>query len=130
MEETWTFIIIAAVATGDKNTSERGAQSAYGPRRPLETKARIAAYRALRVAGSRYQRAFPDFLEFAPGVRDEVEFADLSARVNCYLRGIGIPLYLPGPHFNLRPELVPHFEPSLVVDPGWVASAPREPRNW
>ena len=94
-------------------TAERGAQSAYGRRRPLETKARITAYRALRVAGSRYQRAFPDYLEFAPGVRDETEFADLSARVNCYLRGIDIPLYLPGPHFALRPELVPHFDRRL-----------------
>jgi hypothetical protein len=105
-------------------TSERGAQSAYGRRRPLETKARITAYRMLRVAGSRYQRAFPDYLEFAPGVRDELEFADLSARVNCYLRGIDIPLYLPGPRFALRPELVPHFDSSLVVDPGWVDERP------
>lgn len=105
-------------------TAERGAQSAYGRRRPLETKARITAYRALRVAGSRYQRAFPDYLEFAPGVRDETEFADLSARVNCYLRGIDIPLYLPGPHFALRPELVPHFDSELVVDPGWVQERP------
>jgi hypothetical protein len=104
--------------------TERGSQSAYGRRRPMETKARITAYRALRVAGSRYQRAFPDYLEFAPGVRDEVEFADLSARVNCYLRGIGIPLFLPGPHFPLKPELVPHFDRSLVADPGWVERRP------
>ena len=102
----------------------RGAQSAYGRRRPLETKARLTAYRALRVAGSRYQRAFPDYLEFAPGVRDEVEFADLSARVNCYLRGIDIPLYLPGPHFALKPELVRHFDSTLVVDPGWLDERP------
>jgi hypothetical protein len=104
--------------------TERGSQSAYGRRRPMETKARITAYRALRVAGSRYQRAFPDYLEFAPGIRDEVEFADLSARVNCYLRGIGIPLFLPGPHFPLKPELVPHFDRSLVADPGWVERRP------
>jgi hypothetical protein len=104
--------------------TERGSQSAYGRRRPMETKARITAYRALRVAGSRYQRAFPDYLEFAPGIRDEVEFADLSARVNCYLRGIGIPLFLPGPHFPLKPELVPHFDRSLIADPGWVERRP------
>jgi hypothetical protein len=104
--------------------SARGSQSAYGRRRPLETKARITAYRALRIAGSRYQRAFPDYLEFAPAVRDEVEFADLSARVNCYLRGVAIPLYLPGPHFTPRPELVPHFDSSLVVDPGWLDQRP------
>jgi hypothetical protein len=90
----------------------------------LETRARITAYRGLRVAGSRYQRAFPDYLEFAPEVRDEAEFADLSARVNCYLRGIDIPLYLPGPHFSLKPELVPHFDRSLVADPGWIGDRP------
>ncbi len=110
--------------SGTSDASGRGAQSAYGRRRPLETKARLTAYRALRVAGSRYQRAFPDYLEFAPEVRDEVEFADLSARVNCYLRGVGIPFYLPGPHFSLTPEMVPHFDPSLVVDPGWVDKRP------
>jgi hypothetical protein len=76
------------------------------------------------VAGSRYQRAFPDYLEFAPQVRDEVEFADLSARVSCYLGGIDIPFYLPGPRFALRSELVSHFDRSLVADPGWVDKRP------
>ncbi len=115
---------LRVAGSGSSKTTGRGAQSVQGRRRPLETKARITGYRALRVAGSRYQRAFPDYLEFAPEVRDEVEFADLSARVNCYLAGIGIPLYLPGPRFAIRPELVPHFDGALVTDPGWVDKRP------
>ena len=104
--------------------SERGIESAYGRRRPLETRLRKAAYRALRVAGLRYQRAFPDYLEFIPEVRSATEFADLSARAACYLGDTGLPLYLRGPRFELDPALVPHIDPELVRDPGWTDSRP------
>ena len=52
---------------------------------------REAAYRALRLAGTRHQRAFPDYLEFVPEVSSAEEFADLSARVTCYLGDAGLP---------------------------------------
>jgi hypothetical protein len=102
----------------------RGTESAYGRRRPIETEVRKAAYRALRVAGARRQRAFPDYLEFIPRVRSAAEFADLCARANCYLGDAGVPLLLEGPRFPVGPELVPHMDPSLVRDPGWVSERP------
>lgn len=104
--------------------SERGTEAAFGRRHPLETKARQAIYRAVRVAGTRYQRAFPDYLEFIPKVESAVELSDLSARATCYLGDSGLPLYLDGPSFTADPELVPHMEPSLVRDPGWVSERP------
>jgi hypothetical protein len=102
----------------------RGAESAYGRRRPVETEVRRAVYRALRLAGSRYQRAFPQYLEFIPEVRTAEEFADLSARATCYLGDAGLPLYLPGARFTLDAALVPHMDPELVRDPGWVWHRP------
>ena len=104
--------------------SRRGAESAYGRRRPVETEIRKAAYRALRLAGTRYQRAFPDYLEFIPAVRSAEEFADLSARAACYLGDTGLPLYLSGPRFVLDAALVEHIDPELVRDPGWVSKRP------
>ena len=56
------------------------------------------------MAGTRYQRAFPDYLEFIPEVSSAHEFADLSARVACYLGDAGLPLLLAGPRFELRPS--------------------------
>jgi hypothetical protein len=106
------------------SASQRGTEAAYGRRRPLETELRKAAYWALRLAGLRYQRAFPDYLEFIPEVRSPEEFADLSSRVACYLGDAGVPLYLAGPRYELDPALVPHIDPVLVRDPGWV---PRRP---
>jgi hypothetical protein len=90
----------------------------------LETKVREAAYRAVRLAGTRHQRAFPDYLEFIPEVSSADEFADLSARAACYLGDAGLPLLLAGPRFELRPELVPYMDPPLVRDPGWVSERP------
>ena len=104
--------------------AQRGTESAYGRRRPIETEVRKAAYRALRLAGSRYQRAFPDYLEFIPEVSSASEFADLSARASCYLGDAGLPLYLSGPRFPLDAALVPHIDPALVSDPGWVSERP------
>jgi hypothetical protein len=106
-----------------------GTEAAYGRRHPNRTRARRAVYRAVRLAGTRYARAFPDYLEFVPSVRDEREFADLSARVNCYLGGVDLPLYLAGSRFPLRAELVPYLDPGLVRDPGWVDRRPEGTRH-
>ena len=103
----------------------RGAESAYGRRRPVETEVRKAVYRALRLAGSRYQRAFPDYLEFIPAVRSAEEFADLSARAACYLGDAGLPAVPPRSSVRCStPALVPHMDPDLVRDPGWVSHRP------
>lgn len=102
----------------------KGTEAAFGQRKAREMRARKLVYHATRVAGSRRTVAFPDYYEFFPEVASEREFADLSARVNCYLGDTGLPFYLPGPRFPLRPEAVPYFEPSLVRDPGWVSERP------
>ena len=78
----------------------------------------------MRIAGTRRQRAFPDYLEFIPEVRTAAEFADLCARATCYLGDAELPLFLEGPRFPIGPELVPHMDPSLVRDPGWVSERP------
>jgi hypothetical protein len=108
-----------------RNPSTAGTEAAFGRRRTRETKLRLAAYRGIRIAGTRYTRAFPDFYEFIPEIRTAHDLADLSARVACYLSDTGVPLYLAGARFPLRPELVPHFDPSLVRDPGWVGERPK-----
>lgn len=101
-----------------------GTRAAFGRRRPWEAQLRLTAYRALRLAGTRYTRAFPDYFEFYPSVKSAKEFSDLSARVNCYLGGAGVPLYLPGPRYATDPSLVPNFDPTFVRDPGWVSQRP------
>jgi hypothetical protein len=101
-----------------------GTKAAYGPRTLRQAKLRLGAYRVLKLAGVRPTKAFPDYLEFAPAVQDAEEFSDLSARVSCYLEDTGLPLYLPGPRFRLAADIVPHFDPSLVRDPGWVQDRP------
>jgi hypothetical protein len=101
-----------------------GTKAAFGRRQHWRTKLRLAAYRGLRLAGQRYTRAFPDYLEFIPAVRNQGQFADLSARVSCYLGDTQYPLYLEGPRFPLHPATVPWLEPSLVKDPGWVSERP------
>jgi hypothetical protein len=86
--------------------------------------ARHWAYRGSRILGLRSQLKSTDYVEFAPAARDATEFNDLSTRVNCYLGDIDLPLYLPGPRFELDPTSVPYMEPELVCDPGWVAERP------
>lgn len=111
------------MTTGNGRTA--GTEAAFGHRQPQRVKFRRAGYRVLRVAGLRHERAFPDYLEFIPEVRDEQEFADLSARVTCYLGGTDYSLYLRGSRFSLRPESVPYLDPALVKDPGWVDERPQ-----
>jgi hypothetical protein len=102
-----------------------GTEAAYGPRKIREIKARHWAYRGLSVLGLRPPTDSPDYVEFTPTVRDATEFSDLSTRVGCYLGDIDLPLYLPGPRFQLDPASVPYMEPELVRDPGWVSKRPK-----
>ncbi|MGN6372926.1 MAG: hypothetical protein ACTHM1_08030 [Solirubrobacteraceae bacterium] len=69
-------------------------------------------------------KAFPDYLEFYPAVRDSREFSDLSARVSCYLGDTGLPLHLPGTYPPLDPDQVAYLDPQLVRNPGWVSERP------
>jgi hypothetical protein len=101
-----------------------GTKAAYGPRQLQQAKLRLWTYRVLKLAGIRPTDAFPDYLEFVPAVQDAQEFSDLSARVSCYLQDAGLPLYLAGARFSLSTDAVPHFDPSLVRDPGWVKEQP------
>jgi hypothetical protein len=104
--------------------SSAGTKAAFGQRKNIQARCRFNAYRILKRVGRRRSRAFPDYLEFTPPVTSELEFADLSTRVDAYLGDTGVKLYLPGPRFPLRPETVPYFEPSLVRDPGWISDRP------
>ena len=106
------------------HTQSAGTKAAFGPRKLQQAKLRLWVYRALKIAGARPTKAFPDYFEFAPAVRDTQEFSDLSTRVSCYLQDTGVPLYLPGARFSLSPDAVPHFDPSLIRDPGWVNDRP------
>lgn len=102
-----------------------GRNAALGKRTPRQARARVEAFRVLRLAGRRPgARVFPDYLEFAPAVRSQREFNELSARATTYLGDLGLPLYLPGARFDLDPAVVPYLEPSLVRDPGWVSQRP------
>lgn len=105
-------------------TRSAGSEAAYGPRKIRAIKVRRWAHRGSRILGLRSLLKSADYVEFAPAVRDVKEFSDLSTRVNCYLGGIDLPLYLPGPRFDLDPTSVPYMEPELVRDPGWVAERP------
>jgi hypothetical protein len=111
-------------AMSSSQAQSAGTKAAFGPRRLQQAKLRLWAYRALKQAGKRPAKGFPDYLQFAPRPRDAREFSDLSARVSCYLLDAGLPLYLPGSRFPLDASLVPHFDPSLVRDPGWVHDRP------
>jgi hypothetical protein len=106
------------------HTPSVGMKAAFGQRKSIQAKYRFNAYRALKLAGHRRARAFPDYLEFTPPATTELEFADLSTRVGAYLSDTDLKFYLPGPRFPLRPEMVPYFEPSLVRDPGWTSERP------
>lgn len=106
-------------------THSAGTKAAFGPRKLQQAKLRLWSYRALKLAGVRPADAFPDYLEFAPAVQDAQEFSDLSARVSCYLQDAGLPLYLPGSSFSLDASAVPHFDPTLVRDPGWIHERPK-----
>jgi hypothetical protein len=92
--------------------------------RSREVAARRQLTRGLKTLGLRPAGERPDYVEFWPPVRDAKEFSDLSTRVNCYLGDIDLPLYLPGPRFDLDPQLIPYMEPELVKDPGWVSERP------
>lgn len=109
--------------TDDKSNSV-GAKAAFGRRMRGRAKARLWAYRGLRVAGTRPVKAFPDYFEFWPEVSNAREFSDLSARASCYLRDAGIPLYLPGSRFACDQSLVPDMDAALVRDPGWIQDRP------
>jgi hypothetical protein len=102
----------------------KGNEAAYGPRKIHEIRVRHWAYRGLSVLGLRPPTDSADYVEFVPAVRDVQEFNDLSTRVSCYLGDVGLPLYLPGPRFELDPSSVPYMEPELVRDPGWVSERP------
>lgn len=106
-------------------TATDGRNAALGKRTPWKARARVEAFRVLRLAGRRPgTHVFPDYLEFLPEARSQREFNELSARVTTYLGDLGLPLYLPGSRFDLDPHVVPYLEPSLVRDPGWVRERP------
>ena len=44
--------------------------------------------------------------------------------MTCYLGDADLPLFLGGARFELDPGLVPHMDPQLVRDPGWLSERP------
>ncbi len=103
----------------------RGQEAAFGERKRREAALRFQTYRILKIAGRRPPKPFPDYLEFVPAVRSSAEFSNLSTRVAAYLGDTGLPLYLPGPRFEIDPKSVPFFDRSHVRDPGWLTERPQ-----
>jgi hypothetical protein len=105
---------------------KKGSEAAYGRRRPLRAKAGAGVSKALnRLAGVRRSTERADYLEVVARSRDATSVADVSARVNWYLRGREVPVFMDGASgVAIEPDAVPYMDPSLVHDPGWEEKRP------
>ena len=103
---------------------ERGLRAATGRRHRLRAHVRSAAIRRLRRLDERLRRP-GDYLEFLPGSTDPAVLSDLAARINWYLGGATVPIYIEGASgVEIDPKYAPHMAPDLVRDPGWAARRP------
>jgi hypothetical protein len=67
-----------------------------------------------------------DFLEIIPGSTDRAVVADAAARINWYLAGRTIPVWMDGAaHTPIEPSDAPWMDPDLVYDPGWEKRRPK-----
>ncbi len=93
----------------------RGEAAAHGRRHPVDTKVRKYLHAAFRRLSRAEDPARIDALVFEPAVRDAAELADLVARINWYLRGAQVPIYIAGAEgMVFGPEDAPHMDPALV----------------
>lgn len=103
-----------------------GNAAAYGARSQAKVRVRKRANDLLkRIAYKGRKDGRPDYIEFAPGSSDPSVVADLSARVNWYLKGRQVPVFMDGAAgIAFGPEDAPWMDPNLVFDPGWEAERP------
>jgi hypothetical protein len=102
-------------------------RTAYAPRRPLRARVRGRIQNELvRLKEDDGGPDDVDHLRFLPPVKSDEELASLSARVNWYLRGNTLPIYVDGARGrDVRPDAAPYMDASLVRDPGWERHRPR-----
>lgn len=110
------------------DTKQRGLKAAYGRRRsPFVNRVKTRTTWGLQqraLAKGKGERF--DYLEVVPPVAgDPRALADVSARINWYLAGRDVPVYMEGAHGRaIRPDQAPYLDPELVRDPGWQAARP------
>jgi hypothetical protein len=96
-------------------TETRGQRAAFGGHRRITAKARRGVNFALRQIARPARREEVTALSFYPPVNDPAELADLVARINWYLPGVELPIYVPGAAgLTVRPADAPHMDPVLV----------------
>lgn len=94
--------------------------------------ARRAAIRSRIVRELRRRERFTrddgnvDFLEIIPGSGDPAVVADVAARINWYLAGRTIPVWMEGAaETKIHPSDAPWMDPALVRNPGWEERRPK-----
>ena len=105
---------------GDERSSSRkfnaaGLRAAYGRRSPVRARLRHLGFWILRRLGSARWRTGGGYIRFLPSPASRLEAADLSARVNCYLRGAGVPLVVDEPSSTTAtPHEAPYMDPAFA----------------
>jgi len=108
--------------------SSRGQRAAYGKHRPVNQKLRRGVNFTLRRIARPVRRGEVTGLVFHPPVTSDAELADLVARINWYLPGVDLPIYVPGSEGRqVRPEDAPHMDASLVHTRRLAPAAPGGP---
>jgi hypothetical protein len=109
-------------------TETRGQRAAFGGHRRIAAKARRGVNFTLRQIARPARREEVTALSFYPPVRTPAELADLVARINWYLPGVDVPVYVPGAAgLTVRPEDAPHMDPALVHTERLTATEPTGP---
>jgi hypothetical protein len=110
----------------DQPKTSRGIRAAYGRRRRWRSAARTRlTWELLRLARKRRTDGPADYIEFVPSSDDPAVVADVSGRVNWYLRDRTLPVYMDGAdRIAFGPDTAPYLDPELVIDPGWSSTRP------
>lgn len=109
-------------------TESRGQRAAYGRHRPLNQKARRGVNFGLRRIARPVRRDEVTGLVFYPPVRSVAELADLVARINWYLPGVDLPIFVSGSdRMTVAPEDAPHMAAELVHTKRLTSTPPTGP---
>ena len=109
-------------------TESRGQQAAFGRHRRINAKARRGVNFSMRQIARPARAGEVTSLVFYPAVQTPAELADLVARINWYLPGVDLPIYVPGAEgMTVRPEDAPHMDPALVHTDRLTSTEPTGP---
>jgi hypothetical protein len=114
------------VTNSKAQKSRDGSRAAYGRRKRWRSAVRTRlTWEMLRLARKRRAPRPADYIEFVPGSDDPAVVADVSGRVNWYLRDRTVPVYMSGAHVtSFTADAAPYLDPALVRDPGWEGARP------